>query len=90
MLTDSLALAAYYPLARITHIAERMGFAVESIPLLAYKNRSFYTMRTDSRDRFGTPLEQRFTRNEIAAMMEAAGCEMCGFQIMDLTGVLWV
>lgn len=30
-------------------------------------------MRTDSRDRFGTPLEQRFTKAEIAAMMQDAG-----------------
>ena len=30
-------------------------------------------MRTDSRDRFGTPLEQRFSRQEIQVMMEAAG-----------------
>ena len=30
-------------------------------------------MRTDSRDRFGTPLEQRFTRKEIEKMMESAG-----------------
>jgi hypothetical protein len=32
-------------------------------------------MRTDSRDRFGTPLEQRFTRAEIADMMGQAGLE---------------
>ncbi len=31
------------------------------------------TMCTDARDRFGTPLERRFTRNEIRLMMEAAG-----------------
>jgi hypothetical protein len=30
-------------------------------------------MRTDSRDRFGTPLEQRFTREEIYSMMISAG-----------------
>lgn len=30
-------------------------------------------MRTDSRDQFGTTLEQRFTRNEITAMMKAVG-----------------
>jgi len=30
-------------------------------------------MRTDSRDRFGTPLEQRFTKTEIEQMMHAAG-----------------
>jgi hypothetical protein len=30
-------------------------------------------MRTDSRDRFGTPLEQRFTKAQITQMMEQAG-----------------
>ena len=32
-----------------------------------------YTLRTDARDRFGTPLEQRFTRSQIRAMCTAAG-----------------
>jgi len=36
---------------------------------------SFYTLRTDARDRFGTPLEQRFTREQIAGMMVRAGLE---------------
>ena len=30
-------------------------------------------MRTDARDRFGTPLEQRFSRAQIHAMCTAAG-----------------
>ena len=30
-------------------------------------------MRTDARDRFGTPLEQRFTLQEIEDMMREAG-----------------
>ena len=30
-------------------------------------------MRTDALDRFGTQLEQRFSRREIEAMMQAAG-----------------
>ena len=30
------------------------------------------TMRTDSRDRFGTPLEQRFSKAEFAEMMRQA------------------
>ena len=34
---------------------------------------SLYTLRTDARDRFGTPLEQRFTRSQIRAMCTAAG-----------------
>ena len=75
LMTDVLAVLAYFPLARLSLLAERMGFKVASIPLSYYRNHSFYTMRTDSRDRFGTPLEQRFTRKEIEAMMNAAGLD---------------
>ncbi len=71
--TDMLAVLVYYPLARFALLAERMGFGIGSIPLSYYRNHSFYTMRTDSRDRFGTPLEQRFSRQEIQVMMETAG-----------------
>jgi len=75
LMTDTLAVLVYFPLARVSLIAERMGLSVASIPLSYYRNHSFYTMRTDSRDRFGTPLEHRFTRKEIAAMMDAAGLD---------------
>lgn len=34
-------LVAYYPLARFALIAKHLGLAVESIPLSAYRNRSF-------------------------------------------------
>ena len=73
LMTDTLAVLVYYPLARLSLLAERMGLPVASIPLSYYRNHSFYTMRTDSRDRFGTPLEHRFTRKEIAEMMDASG-----------------
>jgi SAM-dependent methyltransferase len=75
LVTDILAVVVYYPLARLSLLAERAGLKVASIPLSYYRNHSFYTMRTDSRDRFGTPLEQRFTREEIAEMMGAAGLD---------------
>jgi ubiquinone/menaquinone biosynthesis C-methylase UbiE len=73
IITDVLALTVYLPLARLALIGERMGFKVDGWLLSSYRQTSFYTMRTDSRDRFGTPLEQRFTRKEITAMMHAAG-----------------
>jgi SAM-dependent methyltransferase len=73
LLTDVLAAVLYYPLARFALLVERLGFGVGSIPLSYYRSHSFYTMRTDSRDRFGTPLEQRFTRKEVGAMLEEAG-----------------
>lgn len=73
LLTDILAAVVYYPLARFAWLTERVGLGVGGIPLSYYRNHSFYTMRTDSRDRFGTPLEQRFTRKQVATMLEAAG-----------------
>jgi SAM-dependent methyltransferase len=73
LLTDTLAVTVYYPLARFSLLAEKLGLSVANIPLSYYRDHSFYTMRTDARDRFGTPLERRFTRNEIRLMMEAAG-----------------
>jgi SAM-dependent methyltransferase len=73
MVTDALALVVYWPLARLSWLTEKLGADATSIPLYAYRDKSFYMMRTDSRDRFGTPLEQRFSRQEIADMMRAAG-----------------
>lgn len=73
VVTDFLALVLYFPLARFSLLVEYFRFDVKSIPLSYYRHHSFFTMRTDSRDRFGTPLEQRFTRKEIAEMLKAAG-----------------
>ena len=72
-MTSVLATLVYYPLARGALVAENLGAEVANLPLSAYRSLSFYTMRTDALDRFGTRLEQRFTRAQIAAMMGAAG-----------------
>jgi hypothetical protein len=71
--TQLIAAIVYFPLSRISRIAERAGFDVRGVPLSCYRNQSFYTMRTDALDRFGTSLEQRFTAAEIRAMMAGAG-----------------
>jgi len=73
LVTDVIALTVYWPLARLSQLGERLGLNMRHLPLYGYRNFSFYTMRTDARDRFGTPLEQRFTREEIRQMMEQAG-----------------
>jgi SAM-dependent methyltransferase len=72
-LTGAIALMVYWPLARIAKSAERRGRNVRNFPLSTYRDTSLYTMRTDALDRFGTRLEQRFTRGEIERMMAAAG-----------------
>jgi SAM-dependent methyltransferase len=78
-LTTAIAAAVYWPLARAALGAERLGADVSHVPLSSYRRRSFYSMRTDALDRFGTRLEQRFTRAQIRAMMETAGLERIRF-----------
>ncbi|MCC6338243.1 MAG: class I SAM-dependent methyltransferase [Myxococcales bacterium] len=73
LITDAIATGVYLPLAAAARLAERVGLDVSHFPLADYRHSSFYTMRTDALDRFGTRLEQRFTREEIAQMMSDAG-----------------
>ncbi|MGH8024792.1 MAG: class I SAM-dependent methyltransferase [Limisphaerales bacterium] len=72
-ISQIIAGLVYFPLARAARLAEKAGFPIGSFPLSYYRHRSFYTMRTDALDRFGTKLEQRFTREQIRRMMLQAG-----------------
>jgi ubiquinone/menaquinone biosynthesis C-methylase UbiE len=78
--STAIAATVYWPLARIAAVAERAGVDPHGFPLAAYRNSSFYTMRTDALDRFGTRLEHRFTREQIEKMMLAAGLKDIRFQ----------
>jgi SAM-dependent methyltransferase len=73
VVTDFIAALVYWPLAKSSSIIEKIGLSVHAIPLSYYRNHTFYTMRTDARDRFGTPLEHRFTKDQIKKMMTGAG-----------------
>ena len=73
LVTDVIAAIVYFPLARLSLLLDKVGINAASMPLFYYRNHSFYTMRTDSRDRFGTPLEQRFTKQQIKSYMERSG-----------------
>ena len=78
-LCDFIAALVYWPLARLSKVVAKLGLDVNLLPLSAYRDRSFYSMRTDALDRFGTRLENRFTRAQISRMMEAAGFERIEF-----------
>jgi ubiquinone/menaquinone biosynthesis C-methylase UbiE len=79
LITDFIAIIIYYPLARTSKILDKLNVNVGDVPLSFYKDKSFYTMRTDSRDRFGTILENRFSKSEIKKMMENAGLNKIKF-----------
>lgn len=72
-ITSIIAYLIYYPLARFVFISEKLGIDVSNLPLSDYRNKSFYFMKTDALDRFGTRLEKRFSKDEIKRMLQEAG-----------------
>ncbi|QQS32209.1 MAG: class I SAM-dependent methyltransferase [Acidobacteriota bacterium] len=74
-LSSVFAALLYWPLARTAWLAEKLGMKVDNFPLAQYRNNSFYVMRNDALDRFGTSLEQRFSKAEIEAMMRRCGLD---------------
>ncbi len=52
---------------------------VDNMSLPAYRDKSLYTLRTDALDRFGTRLEQRFSKQQIKTMMTRSGLEKIRF-----------
>jgi SAM-dependent methyltransferase len=79
-ISQAIAAGVYFPLARAAALAEKAGADVRAVPLSYYRHKSFYAMRTDALDRFGTRLEQRFTAEQIERMMIAAGLEDVRFR----------
>tara|TARA_E500000178_G_scaffold355893_1_gene430383 strand:- start:3008 stop:3835 length:828 start_codon:yes stop_codon:yes gene_type:complete len=73
LITTIIAMCIYWPLARLSYIIEKLGYDVSNMPLSSYKKVSFYTMKTDALDRFGTKLEKRFTKIQIVEMMKESG-----------------
>jgi SAM-dependent methyltransferase len=78
-ITQIIAAFCYWPLARLARGLDRMHVLPGTWPLAYYRDKSFYVMRNDARDRFGTVLEQRFTRGQITTMLDEAGFEEITF-----------
>ncbi|MBL4707831.1 MAG: class I SAM-dependent methyltransferase [Flavobacteriales bacterium] len=72
---DLLAIFIYLPFIGIAKLAKIIlpGNLYMKIPLVYYRDKSWNIIRNDALDRFGTPLEQRFSKKQITEMMEAAG-----------------
>lgn len=72
---DILAVLLYMPFILIARLCDKIGWKklAMRMPLAAYRYQTWNIIRNDSLDRFGTPLEQRFSRKSITEMMEACG-----------------
>jgi SAM-dependent methyltransferase/uncharacterized protein YbaR (Trm112 family) len=70
-----VAVTIYWPFARAAALVERLGALslALSLPLAYYRRRSLAVMLNDSLDRFGTRIEARFTRSDVADLFDGAG-----------------
>ena len=73
LVTDGNFVLVYFPMARGGLLTEHAEPSVSSWPLSHHRHHSFYTIRPHLRNLFGTPIEQRFTRQETSDMLHAAG-----------------
>ena len=74
---DIIAFIVYLPLVGLSIltkkiISKKIG---SKIPLSYYSDKSLNVIRNDALDRFGTPLEQRFSKDQIKKMMESCGLD---------------
>jgi SAM-dependent methyltransferase len=72
---DVLSVTVYIPFIVAGSLLNRIGLhgLARKMPLSFYIGKSFHVIRNDARDRFGTVLEQRFTKTEIELMMQSCG-----------------
>ena len=72
---DLLALLVYLPIISISKFLLLIGVKkiIKHIPLSYYADKSINIIRNDSLDRFGTPLEQRYSQKETYQMMSLCG-----------------
>lgn len=76
MIAKVIASTVYFPLARVSKYLGARGKNISNIPLHHYANMPFIMLQNDALDRFGTRLEQRFSKNEITEMLTNTGFDL--------------
>ncbi len=75
IICDILAVVFYMPFILLGRLLKKAGLGklASKLPLAAYQGQTFFVIRNDSLDRFGTKLEHRFSKQEVVNMMANAG-----------------
>ena len=74
----------YLPLARFAKLLGDMGKDVSNFSLHHYANMPFVMLQNDALDRFGTRLEQRFSKKEITEMVASAGFDLSTLKFSEI------
>lgn len=73
---DVIAIIVYLPFKYLALFVKKLfpsKMFYKNIPLYYYMDKSFKVIRNDALDRFGTPLEQRFSKDEITRLLNDTG-----------------
>ena len=84
LIAKIIAGGIYLPLARISKLLGKSGKDVSNFPLHHYANMPFVMLQNDALDRFGTRLEQRFTKKDITEMLDNAGFDLTTLKFSDV------
>ncbi len=79
-----IAGVVYLPLSRAAKLLGDKGKDVSNFPLHHYANMPFVMLQNDALDRFGTRLEQRFSKKEITEMLGNAGFDLSTLKFSDI------
>ena len=78
-----IASLIYWPLARISKMLIGLGKDASNFPLHHYAEMPFVMLANDALDRFGTTLEQRFSKVQIVEMVRAADFDISTLKFSD-------
>ena len=70
IITFLIAIFVYFPFARISKLLKFLKLPYQNIPMWQYADLSFYIMKTDALDRFGTKVEKRYSKKQILEILE--------------------
>ncbi len=84
LVASSIAALIYWPLARLSKVLSRFRINTSNIPLHHYADMPFVMLANDALDRFGTTLEQRFSKAEITEMLRAADFDISTLKFSDI------
>jgi len=79
-----IAAAVYWPLARLSKVLSKLGRNTSNLPLHHYADMPFVMLANDALDRFGTSLEQRFSKAEIIEMLRAANFDLTTLKFSEI------
>lgn len=79
-----IAAVIYLPLARLSKLLSKLGINTSNLPLHHYADMPFVMLANDALDRFGTSLEQRFSKGEITEMLHAADFDLTTLKFSEI------